>query len=233
MKLLLVLLLFCTSLCAETIELIVTASPGGPDDTVARKLEDRIADSTDLKIIIVNRPGAAHQIGYNYVQQSTRPVLIASTSMIAAHDVYRELDLIHHLGYFSNVVFVAANSPYYSLADLNTGREIRFGHGGEGSFSHQAQTQVCHNIRCLAVPYRSGAEGMLGISSNTIDAYALVGYGSSNFQSNRLYRTIGEVKSSNTWFRLFGKNIDPDTKTKIQTALKQVDRKFYTDLGFK
>ena len=49
------------------IEFVVSAAPGGPNDTVTRKLVEKLEKYTSLKFVVLNKAGAAHVIGYNYV----------------------------------------------------------------------------------------------------------------------------------------------------------------------
>jgi tripartite-type tricarboxylate transporter receptor subunit TctC len=239
-KLILILLsgLLSLSLCAEPIEFVVSASAGGPNDTVTRKLVEALKPHTQLQFVVSNRPGAAHTIGYSYVNNATKPVLILSTPEVAAHEVYPKLNEVYNLGYFYNNLFVSEKSGiknFKHLADISATREIAFGHGGVGTFSHSAMQQVCTSqLKCLAVPYKSGANGMLALLSGEIDAYALASYGSQQFLENNKVVPIYKIRASKdkAWFKLFAKNLSVKEVEELANGLKALDKQFYLDLGF-
>lgn len=234
-KLLVYLTILFSSVCfAEPIEFVVTASAGGPNDTVTRKLVDHIERETNLKFVVVNRPGAAHMIGYSYVQSSSRPTLVLSTPEVLIHPVHKEVQDLYFLGNFYNVVFVAEKSAIKNLQDLRNLSTVKFGHGGVNTFSHQAMLQLCQTLNCLDVPFKSGAEGMLALLSDTIDAYAVVSYGSKQYSSNPRYRAVHRVtatKGQQWWLRVFAKNVAPADLEKIKAALDKLNAEFYSDIG--
>ncbi len=223
---------------AQPIEFVVSASPGGPDDTVARKLVEKLEQATDLQFVIVSKPGGGHKIAYSYIQTSSKPTLVLATPEITAHSVFAEVKEVLNVGYFTNTLFVSRDSGIKNLNDLvelSKTRVLRFGHGGIGSFSHASMEVLCNStLRCLDVPYKGGAEGMLAILTNTIDAYALVSYGSKRFLENDKYLAIYNIRTSNdrSWFKLFSKNLTDKQREAILSGLKTIDQKFYIDMGF-
>ena len=221
-----------------TIEFVVTAAPGGPNDTVTRKLVEKLESNTSLKFIVLNRAGAAHVIGYNYVLHSDKPILIMSTPEITKHDVYPTLEEVHNAGYFSNILFVSKKSSIKSikeLTDLSKTREIIFGHGGVGTYSYQSMQAMCEKtLRCLDVAYKGGSQGMIALMSGEIDAYAITTYGTRQFFENSMLVPIHNILSSKdkSWFKLFSKNVSLADRETISNVLKSQDLKFYTDMGF-
>lgn len=238
-------LLICVALAVstnataqQTIEFVVTALSGGPNDFVTRAVDDKIKKHTSLKTIVVPKPGAAHAIGRNYVQQSSNPILVLDSSQIQDHGVYHELDEIFTLGNFTNLLFVSRASGLKSLDQLialSKQRDIKFGHGGQGTFSYMAMEALCSaRISCLEVPYKSGAQGMLALMSQEIDAYAIVSYGSQPFLQNTRIVAIHEIKMPDRkgWFTLFSKNVSEKDRHLIRAALEKQSASFYKDLGF-
>lgn len=222
------------SVHAQPIEFVVTASPGGPDDTVTRKIAEKIETSTKLQIVVVNKPGGAHTIGYGYVQNSTKPTLVFSTPEIAKHPVYDEVTNVFSVGYFHNVMYVSKKSGVNDIKDFN-GVEVKFGHGGMGSFSYSSMKHVCEKqLKCLDVPFKSAAEGMLSLMSGTIDAYAVVSYGSKQYAENDKIKAIYNIKLDNekSWGKIFAKNISKEDLETIRGVLKSQGDKFYIDMGF-
>lgn len=223
---------------SERIEVIISASAGGPNDTVTRKVINEIEKRSNLEFVFLNRPGGERVIAYNLVNTTTKPTLIFETSEIEHHEVHTKVEELFNIGQFYNVLLVAEKSKIKNLnelLELSKKREILFGHGSIGSFSHLAAKNICEKtLRCLLVPYKSAAEGMLGLLSGVIDAYAVVSYGSKQFTDNDRYFVVHHIKLSKekSWYKLFGKNISAGDKEIITNVLKSLDTKFFTEMGF-
>lgn len=234
------LLILSTFANSQTIDFVVTASPGGPNDTVTRKIVDLLEKETSLRFVIINKPGAAHTIGYRHVLEADKPTLVMSTAEIRHHEVFSKVEELFNAGYFTNTLFVSRNSgisDIKQLIELSKKRDINFGHGGVGSYSHMAMEHICVNQlqnKCLSVGYKSGANGMLGVMSGEIDAYALASYGSSQFLNNEKLSAIYEIRvgKEKSWFKLFSRNLSQKDKDAIVSVLKSQNIKFYSDMGF-
>lgn len=230
------MLMFVLNARAQPIEFIVSASAGGPNDQITRKIVDVLERESDLKFVVINRPGAGHTIAYNHISSSNKPLLFISTPDIESHPVIQSLDDIFTLGSFYNIMFVSEKSgirTFDQFIKLANSREIIFANGGIGSYSYMAMEKVCQNIRCLSVPYKSGSEGMLAIMSGQADAYALVSYGAKQFQENDKLVSIADVKlpAEKSWLKMFSKNITTKDRHTIVTILSKQDKKFYKDMG--
>ena len=223
---------------AERIEVVVSASPGGPNDTVTRKIVDKLERQTNLQFVILNKPGGERVIAYNYVNNNTNPVLIFETPEIEKHEVFIKVDEIINLGYFYNILLVSEKSGIKNLSqliDLSKQREINFGHASIGSYSHLASKYMCvKTLRCLTVPYKSSAEGMVGLLTGTIDAYAIVSYGSKQFINNNKYVAIHNIKleREKSWYKLFSKNLPEKDIQNIKYVLQSIDARFFSEMGF-
>lgn len=235
MKLLL-LLFFCVNLQAQPIEFIVAAAVGGPDDTITRKLISKIEEQSNLKFIIVNKPGAAHTIGYNYMNQSVQPSLMISNNNIVNNDLYKTSKPVFKLGTFSNIVFVSKASPIKDIKDLielSQKRQINFAHGGVGTASHKAMARLCEKtLNCLPVPYKGASQAMLDLLNGTVDTFAVVSYGANAFLQNTSYKSIGKISNEDNWVILFGKNLSNKDVETMQTILNQTNNDFFTEMGF-
>lgn len=239
MKKIIISLLLATSLVqAQTIEFIVSATPGGPMDTATRKIVEKIESATDLKIVVMNKPGAGHVIAYNHIENSTKPSLLLATPEILAHDVRNQIDELYTIGHFSNILYVSKKSniaSFQQLIALSKTRDIIFGHGGVGSYSYNAMEIVCKStLRCLDVSYKSGNQGMLALLTGEIDSFAIMSYGTKQFADNPAYVPIHTVRYSrdNSWLKMISKNVSSKDKETILKVLKSQDAKFYTDMGF-
>jgi hypothetical protein len=239
---------------ADPFEFVVRAAVGGPDDTLARKIIQQLEKDTNLKLVAMNKPGAAHVIAYNYFESKTTPAIIIGDKTMVAHTVINSSEKIFTIGEFTNILFVKNGSNIRSFDDLvklSKEREILFGHGGVGTFSWTAADAVCQKIiRCLLVPYKSGASGMLDVLTGTIDAFAPASYGANTFLGNDQYRAIltystrkhpkldlpvlpskyQEIEMRN-WIALYGRNLSTNEQIAIQNSLKNLDTAFFVDLG--
>lgn len=208
---------------AQSIEFVIGSSSGGPDDQLARQISAIIENNTNINLVVLNKPGAAHHIAYQYILQSKKPSLIVSTSAIEIHAVYQQLETVKQIGKFSMYVFAHQESEINSLEDIkniSARKEILFGHGGVNTFSYSGMKVICQlPVRCLPVGYRSGADGMLGILSKQIDLYALVSYGASNFVDNPRVKKVHKMSIENNYVTLFSKNINKLIVDRITAAL--------------
>lgn len=219
---------------AQPVEFVVSASPGGPNDTVTRKVLDKLREQSSITGVVINKPGAAHTIAYNYVLNSNKPTVFIETSEIENHEVFKTLRDIYTLGYFTNTLFVSEKSSIKSLNDLKQKSIVLFGHGGYGSFSYKAMQQICSTqLSCTDVPYKSSAEGMLALAAGDIDAYAIVSYGSKQFSENSRYVAIHTIKvdKNKSWYKVFGKNLSDKEMGTIQKVLTSLPSSFYKDIG--
>lgn len=252
---LLSLALLLVSICsqAEPIEFIVRAAPGGPDDAFTRKLQDHLEKTTNLKFVVLNKPGAAHTIGYSYFQNTTSPALIIGDVNINKHPVATLSDKLTTLGYFTNILYVRRESGIKNLSDLidlSKSRPIRFGHGGVGTFSHEAASKLCTSVlSCVEVPYKSGAPGMIDLMGGHIDAYGIVSYGTDYSDNDKLQAILLfsnsrysrynlpllpdslkhlEIKN---WIALYGRNLSQEQKRDIITSINALDKSIFNDSG--
>ena len=234
MKYLVALLLWINIAYAQPIEFVVSASPGGPLDTSTRKILEKIKTVSDMNIFVMNRPGAGHTIAYNYILNATNPLMILATDeVISTHDVIAHIDDTYTIGHFDIYVFASSKSNIESLSNIKN-REVKFGAPGTGaSSSYTTMNNLCNTLNCLKVPYKSGAEGMLGLMKGEIDLYALPAYGTSHYLQNDKIKLVHTIKNKEkNWLKLFTKNISEKDKRTIVDILSKQDIKFYSDLGF-
>ena len=247
------LLVMSSVALATPIEFIVAAAPGGPADSITRKMVERIEKDTNLKFVVINKSGAGRLIGYNYFESKTTPALIIGDNNILNHSVINSSDRIFKVGEFTNILFVKNGTSIKSLDDLialSKEREILFGHGGVDTYSWVAADSICQQIiRCLLVPYKAGTPGMLGLLTGTIDAYSLPTYGNS-FVSNDTYRPILMYSTSKHpafnipllpkkykelemrgWIAIYGRNISTENKETIQKSLNNISPSFFIENG--
>lgn len=223
---------------AQSIQFVVTATAGGPNDAVTRKLVSEIEARSKYNFVVINKPGAAHTIGYRYIMDAKNPTLFISTPEVRSHDVYTESEEIFNLGYFTNTIYIPKSLNITTVGDfiqLSRTRKINFGHSGPGTYSHAAMKHFCErrlSNNCIEVGYKSGANGMLGVMTGEIDAYALVSYGV-RYTENDKVRILHELRvgTEDRWLKIFSRNIDPAIKNDLMKILSGIDKKFYIELG--
>lgn len=261
LKFIILSLISCVAF-ASPIEFVVTTAPGGPVDTTTRMLVAELEKNTNLNFVVINKPGAGHNVGYKYIDETDKPTIFVSSNTIITNkdregypvNITKNIEPIFYLGDFSNILFVSKKSNINSLNDLkklSKTRDINFGHGGVGTYSHKSMSKICSStIKCLEVPYKSGSFGMIDLLSGVIDAYSLASFGSEQWMENDALRPIvifsktkHELFKVNTlpdnvrnleiknWLMLFGKNISDDDKKVIVNTLKKLEDKYYTKMG--
>jgi hypothetical protein len=233
----LLLSLFSTITNSQVIDFIASASPGGPTDTITRRVVEVLHDKTNLKFAVLNKPGGAHTIAWRHMMASNKPMIIISTPEILNHPVINEVEQVYKIGKFSTYIFVSKKSGIRTLDDLKNlskRREIIFGHSGEGTYSFIGMNELCDVIiKCLPIPYKSGPEGMLAVLTGEIDSYALVSFGSKQFLANDNFTAIHQLKNNNNFITMFSKNVSKSDIEKIRQALKmELTSTFYDDMGF-
>jgi len=243
-KFILLLTLFLASAFAksQTIEFVVTAAPGGAADILARKLEKEIELSSNLNIIVVAKPGASHNIGYQYIHQTKKPtIFVSDISLIRnknlpgyPNGITAEIEPLVYIGGFYSVLMVSSKSSiktYNDFLKVASERQIRVGHGGIGTFGHEAAVEVCKNIDCLMVPYKSSPPGMIDVASQIIDAFPFQSYGAKQLlQADSNFIGIKDI-DLNHWVMLFSKNLNETDKYTIINILSKQDKAFFENLG--
>lgn len=236
-KLILLTLLFFSILAygQQRIEFVASASAGGPTDTITRRVAQIIHDETDIKLLVLNKPGAAHTIAYRYIADSDKPTLIISTPEVLKHEVIEQLSAIHTIGRFSIHIMVNKNSPINTFEDiirLSKSRDIVFGNSGINTYSHIGMSKVCKDdIKCLAVQFKSASEGITSLMGNHIDAYALVSFGATAYLQHEKLKSIHVIKDKTYTITMYSKNVSKEVSDRIkQILIKELDSEFYKSM---
>jgi tripartite-type tricarboxylate transporter receptor subunit TctC len=220
---------------AQPIEVIVSASAGGPADTISRRISQIIENNSNNNLIVLNKSGAAHTIAYNYIMNSNKPTIILTTPEVQKHPVYQQLNTVVQLGVFSIYVFSNTKSSLKTRQDVeieSSKREITFGHSGHHTYSYIGLQEMCSKINCLPVGYKSGSEGILGVLGGHVDLYALVSYGSKSFLENKNLNLVTTLRNKNNYLTIFSKNIPEEKVNEIKNVIqKNIDKNFLKDMG--
>src|SRR4051812_13851624 len=159
------------------VHILVPYPPGGAVDIIARTLGDELGRQWGQSIIIENRPGAGGVIASQALVKSPPDgytlILVAAGHALNPHfyakmpygfDDFTPISLI---GSSPNILLVAANSPFKTLADMLAEARARpgqlsYGHAGNGTSPHLAGEllKALTKIDIAAVPYKGGAPSL-------------------------------------------------------------------------
>ena len=176
---------------ARPIRLVVPYPPGGPLDSVARLLADKVKDSLGT-VIVENRPGAGGNLGADLVAKSAPDGQTILMGAVATHainpwlyakipyDPIRDFTPITLVAQVPNVLVMNAETAkrlgIRSVADLvayakaHPG-QLNYGSGGNGSAGHLAgeMFKAQAGVFMVHIPYGGGAPAQLALLSGQVD----------------------------------------------------------------
>ncbi len=176
---------------ARPIRLVVPYPPGGPLDTAARALAERVKDTLGV-IVVENRPGAGGNLGVDYVAKQPADGYTLVVGAVATHainpwlfaklpyDPVKDFAPVTLMAHVPNVLVMtpetATRLGINSVADLvryaraNPGR-LNYASGGNGSAGHMAGELLKSRARVFAVhiPYAGAAPAQLGLLAGQTD----------------------------------------------------------------
>jgi tripartite-type tricarboxylate transporter receptor subunit TctC len=194
-KLLLAALAGLVSVCAaqaqsypsRPITLVVPFSAGGPTDTVARILGERMGRTLGQTIVIENTTGAAGSIAVGRVARAAPDGYTVSIGHWSTHvingaiypltyDLLKDLDPVALLPANPQLIVAKKDVPANNLKELvdwvrANQDKISGGTAGAGSASHVGGVyfQTFTKTKFTFVPYRGSGPAMLDLVSGTID----------------------------------------------------------------
>lgn len=175
----------------KPIRLIVPYPAGGPLDTAARALGERLKESLGT-VVVENRPGAGGNLGVDQVAKSSPDGYTLVIGAVATHavnpwlfsklpyDPIKDFVPITLIAHVPNVLVMtperAAQLKITSARDLfdylgrNPG-QLNFASGGNGSAGHMAGELLKSQARVSAVhiPYAGAAPAQLGLLAGQTD----------------------------------------------------------------
>ncbi len=188
---------FCNAAYAQTqsypakpVRLVVPYSAGGPTDTLARIVAQKLTTQWGEQVIVDNRPGANSIIGTEIVARSepdgytllvALPAFAINSSIYKKlpYDTLRDLLPISMLGTAGYAIVVNASLPVKSIRDLVAlakarPGELSFGSGGIGSPAHLAIELFKQKagVKMEHVPYKGGAPALLDLTTGQIQLMA-------------------------------------------------------------
>ncbi len=159
----------------KPVHLLIPYAAGGAVDILGRTLGDELSKKWGQPVIIENRTGAGGTIASQVVAKSAPDgytlVIVASGHAInpylyskLPYDTFKDFRPISLLGSSPNILLVAANSPYKTLADLLAAARAKpgslsYGMAGIGTSTHLAGELLKYmtKVDIVAVSYKGGA----------------------------------------------------------------------------
>jgi tripartite-type tricarboxylate transporter receptor subunit TctC len=160
----------------QPVRFIVPNAPGGPTDTVARVVGQKLAERLGVPVVIDNRPGASGTVGGDLVAKSApdgRTILLVSSSAFVAvpilvpdapYDGRRDFALISAIVSVPYLLLVhpatgpASVRDFIALAKAKPG-SLNYGSSGTGTVSHLvgALFASAAGIDVVHIPYKGSA----------------------------------------------------------------------------
>jgi len=164
---------------AKPIRFVVPYPAGGPLDTIARLLGQKVSESVKQPVVVDNKPGAGGNIGADAVAKSPADGYTILMGAVATHainptlyasipyDPVRDFIPVTQVASTPNVLVVNPSVPaasvreFIAYAKANPGK-LNFGSGSTGSAGHLAgelfKTQA--GVEMTHVPYKGAAPAM-------------------------------------------------------------------------
>jgi tripartite-type tricarboxylate transporter receptor subunit TctC len=181
--------LWAQSYPTKPIRLIIPMATGGAADVVGRIIGLKLAEWLGQSVVPENRVGAGGNIAYEYTAKA-RPdgyTIVFGSSLLASgpglykklnYDPIRDLVPISMVARVPYVLIVRPSLPVNSLQELiqyakaNPGK-LNFGSSGIGAAPHLAQEQLksMAKIDISHVPFKGGAQVMVGMIGGEVDMY--------------------------------------------------------------
>lgn len=169
----------------KPIRVVVPYAAGGAVDIVTRLVAQKMGETLKQTLVVENKPGAATNIGMDYVARSQPDgyTLLTASNSLAANPAlfdklsfdFAELAPVGRIGSAPLVVVVPEASPYRTLADLVKDAQahpgkLTYASAGAGSSGHLASELLKSEARfdALHVPYKGGSPAITDLLGGRI-----------------------------------------------------------------
>ncbi|MBK6336450.1 MAG: tripartite tricarboxylate transporter substrate binding protein [Betaproteobacteria bacterium] len=163
----------------KPVRLVVPFPPGGPIDTVARAIAQKLTEAWGQTVVVDNRPGAGGNIGADLVAKAAPDGYTVVMGALSTHavnpslypkmpyDAVKDFAPISLVAVTPNVLVVNPSLPvatareFIAYARANPGK-LAFGSGSNGSAGHLAGElfKVDAGVDMLHVPFKGAAPAM-------------------------------------------------------------------------
>jgi tripartite-type tricarboxylate transporter receptor subunit TctC len=164
---------------SKPIRFVVPYPPGGPLDTIARLLGQKVSESVKQPVIVDNKPGAGGNIGADFVAKAPADGYTILMGAVATHainptlyakipyDPVRDFSPVTQVASTPNVLVVNPSVPasnvgeFIAHAKANPGK-LNFGSGSTGSAGHLAGElfKSMAGVEMTHIPYKGAAPAM-------------------------------------------------------------------------
>jgi tripartite-type tricarboxylate transporter receptor subunit TctC len=164
---------------SRPIRFVVPYPAGGPLDTIARLLGQKVSESVKQPVVVDNKPGAGGNIGADLVAKSPADGYTILMGAVATHainptlyaripyDPVRDFAAITQVASTPNVLVVNSALPVSNVRELiaharaNPGK-LNFGSGSTGSAGHLAGElfKSLAGVEMTHIPYKGAAPAM-------------------------------------------------------------------------
>ena len=173
----------------HVVKVIVPSLPGSTTDILARLVSDQLSQTWGKPVIVENMPGAAMNIGAEYVAHAAPDgytMMICPPAPVSIQQLlYRDLKYdptkftpIALLAKISNVLVTRPDLPASTILELlaygraNPGK-LSFASQGVGSTAHLsgAELEVLGGIKMVHVPYHGAQPALTDVMAGNVDMF--------------------------------------------------------------
>lgn len=171
----------------KPIEWVVPYNAGGGSDVVARVVSEPMSKTLGQSIVILNKPGAATNIGADYVARAKADgytILTADTATLAAnpflykkltYNVEKDFDTIGLMARFPLILVVNPKIPAKNLKEFiawakSQPQGVNYGSPGTGSPHHLATElfKMDTGLKLTHVPYKGAAPAVQDVMGGQV-----------------------------------------------------------------
>ena len=211
---------------AKPVRLVVPFPPGGPADSVARILAQKLTDALGQNVVVDNRAGATGTIGAGIVAKSPPDgytLLLGTSNELAMspglfeklpYEPTRDFTPLSNVINFPNILVVNPHLPARSVAELVAlarakPGQLSFVTSGIGSTNHLTGVvfQEIEKVKINYVPYKGGGPAVTDLMGGHVDTMfatmpSVVPYVKSNklkalvLTDNKRWAALPEVPSA-------------------------------------
>ena len=180
---------FAQSYPAKPIRLVVPFPPGGPADSVARVLAQKLTEVIGQNVVVDNRAGATGTIGAGLVAKSPPDgytLLLGTSNELAMspglfdklpYDPVKDFAPLSNVINFPNILVVNPHLPARTVAELVAlarakPGQLSFATSGIGSTNHLTGVvfQDLQKVKVNYVPYKGGGPAVTDLMGGHVDS---------------------------------------------------------------
>ena len=173
---------------SKPVRLVVPFPPGGPADSIARVLAQKLNDALGQQVVVDNRAGATGTIGAGIVAKSPPDgytLLLGTSNEIAMspglfdklpYDPTKDFTPVSNVINFPNILVVNPHLPAQSLSQLvalarSKPGQLSFATSGIGSTNHLTGVvfQSLEKVKINFVPYKGGGPAVTDLLGGHVD----------------------------------------------------------------